>query len=108
MKTLSIWLMNWKKNYMLKGVTEEENLIIKDILSIYNAQFYAYGSRVKGNFSELSDLDILVKSDNFDNITTELKNKFDQSRLPYVVNFTDFNSIDSNFYKLIEKDLTEL
>ena len=93
---------------MLKGVTKEENLIIKNILSVYNAQFYAYGSRVKGNFSELSDLDILVKADNFDSIITELKNKFDQSRLPYVVNFTDFNSIDTNFYKLIEKDVVEL
>ena len=93
---------------MLKGVTKEENLIIKNILSVYNAQFYAYGSRIKGDFSGLSDLDILVKTDNFDSIITELKNKFAQSRLPYVVNFTDFNSINTNFYKLIEKDLVEL
>lgn len=93
---------------MIKGVTEKENLIIKNILNQYPCEFYAYGSRVKGNFSALSDLDILVKSNNFDNIITELKDKFDKSSLPYVVNFTDFNSIDKNFYALIEKDLIQL
>ena len=34
-----------------------------------------------------------------------LKDLMDQSRLPYIVNFTDYNDIDKNFYNLIEKDL---
>ena len=72
----------------------------------YNAKFYAYGSRVKGDFSELSDLDILVKSQK--NIIPELKEKFDTSYLPYIVNFTDANSVDKTFYNLIKNDLTEL
>lgn len=91
---------------MIKGITENEFKIIKEILQSYNAKFYAYGSRVKGDFSELSDLDVLVKSDK--NIIPELKIRFDNSYLPYVVNFTDANSIDENFYNLIKNDLTEL
>lgn len=93
---------------MIKGVTEKEYEIIKNILKNYPDKFYAYGSRVKGDFSPLSDLDILVKSDNFDKIISELKNKFDESYLPYIVNFTDFNSLDDNFYNLIKNDLVEI
>lgn len=93
---------------MIKGITEKEYSIIKEILSKYPAQFYAYGSRVKGDFSPLSDLDILVKTDDFDNIISDLKYKFDSSKLPYVINFTDFNYIDNNFYNLIKDSLVEI
>lgn len=91
---------------MIKGITKKEFKIIKEILQNYDAKFYAYGSRVKGDFSELSDLDILVKSDK--DIIPELKYKFDQSYIPYIVNFTDTKSIDENFYNLIKDDLTEI
>ena len=91
---------------MIKGITDKEYKIIKDILKNYDAKFYAYGSRVKGDFSELSDLDILVKSEK--NIIPELKILFDTSYLPYVFNFTNYNSIDKNFYNLIKNDLIEI
>lgn len=91
---------------MIKGISEKEYKIIKSILQKYNAKFYAYGSRVKGDFSELSDLDILVESQK--NIIPELKEKFDTSYLPYIVNFTDANCVDKKFYNLIKNDLTEL
>lgn len=91
---------------MIKGITEKEYSIIKDILKDYNGKFYAYGSRVRGDFSELSDLDILVKTDK--KIIPELIGKFDKSYLPYIVNFTDYNSIDKNFYNLIKNDLIEI
>ena len=93
---------------MIKGVTEEEYSIIKNILNSYPSKFYAYSSRVKGDFSPLSDLDILVVSDNYDEIIYKLKDNFDKSSLPYVVNFTNFNSIDKDFYELIKKDLVKI
>jgi len=94
---------------MLKGVTEKEYEIVLAILDKFpNAKFFAYGSRVKGGFSALSDLDILVKSENFDEIISDLKYLFDQSYLPYVVNFADYNSIDEKFYNLIKNDLVEI
>lgn len=41
-------------------------------------------------------------------ILEELKQKFDNSLLPYVVNFSDYHKIDTDFYKQIEKNLREL
>ena len=96
----------------IKGVTEKQEQIIHKILAPYTADFtfYYYGSRVKGNFSKLSDLDILIKGDN--EIPLEelslIKTLFDASNLPYIVNFADYNSVDKRFYELIEKDLVKV
>ncbi len=95
---------------MIIGITEKEQKIIDKILAVYknDYQFYAYGSRVKGTYYPTSDLDILVKG--FQEIPydvlEELKQKFDDSLLPYVVNFSDYYKIDTDFYQQIEKDLT--
>jgi len=91
---------------MLKGVTQKEYKIITGILKNFEGKFYAYGSRVRGDFSDLSDLDVLVKSEK--DVIPKLKLLFDASRLPYIVNFTDYSSIDGNFYNLIKQDLVEI
>jgi predicted nucleotidyltransferase len=93
---------------MIIGLSEQNFNIIKNIIKKYPAEFYAFGSRVKGDFTELSDLDLLVKSDNYDEISQNLREDFDSSLLPFVVNIADYNSIDKSFYKLIEKDLVKL
>jgi len=97
---------------MIKGITPVEEKIIKDILKNYFKEynFYYYGSRVKGNFEKTSDLDILIwgkvpiSSIELDKIKT----LFDNSDLSYIVNFSDFNNMDENFYKLIKKDLVKI
>ena len=93
----------------IKGVTQEEEQIIKSILAPYkdDCEFYYYGSRVKGNFRPLSDLDILVKSKSEINIQVieALRNSFDESYLPYVVNLS--YNIDETFYNLIKADLVK-
>lgn len=93
---------------MLKGVSEKEYSIMKDILKDYSAEFFAYGSRVRGDFSELSDLDIMVKSADFSKILPELKERFDASYLPYIVNFVDFKTLDEKFYNIIKDDLVKI
>lgn len=93
---------------MIKGVTDKEYKIIKSILKDYCGDFFAYGSRTKGDYSELSDLDILVKSKDCEKIIPELKIKFDNSYLPYIVNFIDYNTIDEKFYNLIKNDLVKI
>ena len=81
----------------MKGVNEEELKIIANIIAPFKDKykFFAYGSRVKGNFRELSDLDIMVRGEIPININDfeELKEKFDNSSLPYIVNLIDYFSL---------------
>ena len=90
-------------------MAQEEHKIITDILKNYMDEFlfYYYGSRVKGNFNKTSDFDILLKGANEMSLfaLVQLKEKMDESKLPYIVNFTDYNSIDKIFYNLIKDDL---
>lgn len=93
---------------MIKGLTPKEETIVKKILEPYQTeyQFFYYGSRVKGNYEKSFDLDILIKGESqmpYDKLEV-IKFLFDNSDLPFVVNFADFYSIDEKFYKLIEKD----
>lgn len=94
---------------MKLGITAKEHNIILDILKEYfdEYSFYYYGSRVKGTFNKTSDLDILIKGNQEMPLKdlVELKEKFDESKLPYIVNFTDYCNIDANFYSLIKDDL---
>ena len=94
----------------IKGVTLEEEKIILSILEPYKNKydFYYYGSRVKGNFRSLSDLDILLtsKKDIELNDIYTLKEAFDESILPYVVNIS--YNIDDKFYNLIKEELVKI
>lgn len=97
---------------MIQGILPEHEEIIKKILKPYvlDYTFFYYGSRVKGGYSPVSDLDILIKGDKEMPLITllEIKQLFDESLLPYVVNFTDYNKIENSFYALIKKDLVPI
>lgn len=95
---------------MIKGITEKEEKIIKNILSDYPYDFYYYGSRVKGDFSKGSDLDILIKNDEEipQNILDEIDIKFNESIIPYKVNFSIYKDMTQEFYNLIKKDLKKI
>ena len=95
---------------MVEGITQNEEKIIKDILKDYPYDFYYYGSRVKGDYTKGSDLDILIKNDNEipQNIIEELNLKFNVSIIPYKVNFCDFALMDTHFYELIKNDLVKI
>lgn len=97
---------------MIPGINPKEEEIIRNILQPYKEEydFFYYGSRVKGNFEKMSDLDILIKGKcemPFDKLEL-IKYLFDNSDIPYIVNFTDFNKIETRFYNLIEKDLVKI
>ena len=79
----------------IKGIKPEEEIIIKSILEPYKSkyEFYYYGSRVKGNFRFLSDLDILVTNSgkiNLEDINF-IKEAFDNSLLPYIAKVSKKN-----------------
>lgn|SRR5574344_1455353 len=96
---------------MIKGLTEEQENVICQILSEYeDFDSFFYGSRVKGNFVKSSDLDILLKGKNSISlkILEEIKQKFYESSLPFIVNIVDYNNIGEKFFKQIEKDLVKI
>lgn len=95
---------------MIKGITKQEYKILTEILKDYPYEFFVHGSRVRGDFSPLSDLDIMIKAKKAipQSIKEELSYKFDNSLLPYVVNLSDFNTMDERFYDLIKDNLTKL
>lgn len=92
---------------MIKGVTEKEEKIIKNILREYPYNFYYYGSRVKGNFTKASDLDILTNELSYSELE-EIETKFNESRIPYVVNISLKSKMDEKFYNLIKNDLIKI
>lgn len=76
---------------MLGGGTDGEAAVLKSIFAPYQPtyQFECYGSRVKGGFKKTSDLDVMITdadSGPFD-VPDEIKQKCDDSVLPYIVNF---------------------
>ncbi len=92
---------------MIKGITEKEEKIIKDILKNYPYDFYYYGSRVKGDFTKASDLDILTDKISYSE-KEEIETRFNESRIPYIVNISVKCNMDKNFYNLIKKDLVKI
>jgi predicted nucleotidyltransferase len=95
---------------VIAGINEQEHEIIQDIIKNYSYRFFCYGSRVRGNFHKVSDLDMLAKDDNLipQNILAEIDERFYNSRLPFIVNILDFNQLSPAFYELIKKDLVEI
>ena len=94
---------------MIAGITEKEQKIIERILDKYRKDyaFFYYGSRVKGTYEKTSDLDVLIKgkAEMPLAILQEIKEEFDKSDLPYIVNFSDYYKLDSSFYERIKLDL---
>jgi predicted nucleotidyltransferase len=97
---------------MIVGLTSKEEGIITDILREYSNEyeFFYYGSRVNGQFSKTSDLDIFIKgiSAMSHAVLCDIKEKFDGSALPFIVNFVDYHKIDDSFYKSIQPNLIRI
>ena len=92
---------------MIKGVTEKEEKIIKDILKKYPYDFYYYGSRVKGDFTIASDLDILTDKISISELE-EIEEKFNESKIPYIVNVSQKSNMNEKFFNLIKNDLVKI
>ena len=65
-----------------------------------NAEVWAYGSRVNGTSHEGSDLDLVVKGE-VDLAT--LREQFQQSRLPMLIDLHQWESLPASFHQNIEK-----
>ena len=95
---------------MINGISEQEEAIIKGILSKYPYNFYYYSSRVKGDYTPASDLDILLENgQNAErNIIEQIELEFNKSKIPYVVKITNRADIEDYFYDLIKDSLVKI
>lgn len=95
---------------MIKGISEKEEAIIKSILAEYPYEFYYYGSRVKGDYTKSSDLDILLKSATEVSVSVidDIELRFNESVIPYIVNISQSANMDKHFYNLIKDDLVKI
>lgn len=85
-------------------ITDEEKKTVSSILKKYPYTFYAFGSRVKGTHRKFSDLDICFIEDIPWAIRARIREDFDQSNLPFLVDIVDFNRSDEKFQEQISSD----
>lgn len=79
--------------------------IIQQVLSKYPYQFYAYGSRAKSNAWKLSDLDLCYYDNIPSSVICEIREEFEQSNLPFIVELVNWKHMRPAFQKAIKKDL---
>lgn len=88
-----------------------KNFIIKTIENILpDVDIFIYGSRVKGNSKEYSDVDIALqaKIDVPAEKIFQIKAVFRDSTFPYKVDVIDLNSISESFFNIIKDDLVRI
>jgi predicted nucleotidyltransferase len=81
--------------------------MVQDILQTHlpNAEVWAYGSRVNGDYYDASDLDLVVRQPN--NLTQrqfnldEVKDAFVESNIPIIVQLVDWARIPNSFHEEI-------
>ncbi len=83
----------------------EHWLIVQKILKKYPYAFYAFGSRAKGTAKTLSDLDLTSKDPIPWHIAMEIAGDFEDSDLPFTVDFLDWDLCSEDFKKRISPDL---
>jgi predicted nucleotidyltransferase len=83
------------RNIMIKP---EHLALLKKICNsaVPGRTVWAYGSRVKGTARERSDLDLVVIDAHRDDVIS-LKEIFDESDLPFIVDVMDWNLIPDHF-----------
>ncbi|MCD7878937.1 MAG: nucleotidyltransferase domain-containing protein [Candidatus Gastranaerophilales bacterium] len=81
--------------------------ILTDIFDRYcpRAEILIYGSRIKNEAHESSDVDLSVKdfNDSHCNIG-ELKNKIEESNIPLIIDINDFKTLPDYFQNEILKN----
>ena len=78
---------------------------LKDFFQSKKVKIYLFGSRAKGSYTERSDIDIAVLSD--EDISFELallREIIENSNLPQTVDVIDLNTVDSEFREQILKE----
>lgn len=85
------------------GLSPDVLEILQQIFLKHNTikQVKLYGSRAKGTFSERSDIDLVAYGEDIEpSIIANVLLDLDDSDIPYLIDFQDFNSLKN--YQLID------
>jgi len=82
--------------------------IISEILSKFPYKLYAFGSRTKGTYRKLSDLDLCYVDTIPLRDLIKLEEELEDSDLPFKVEIIDYNHCSESFQNKIKKDMTPL
>ena len=96
--------MNQNNIVDIIDVEQRHYKIIKEILAKFlpYKKVLAYGSRVKWNASETSDLDLAVFNATQKEIY-EAKEAFDESNIPFIIQILNWETIPQDFKENIEQ-----
>lgn len=81
--------------------------MLTDIFDEYcpRAEIWAYGSRINGQAHDGSDLDLVVKTFNANNIKAfQLKEIISNSNIPFLVDIQEFDNLPKSFQEEILKN----
>ena len=92
-------------------ISTEEFKIIKQLLEQHLpncCRAWVFGSRAKNTAKFNSDLDLALdcKTEITQAILMNIKEGFEESKLPFMVDVVDMNKIDSDFKEIIDKQKT--
>ena len=81
--------------------------ILKDIINIFKKydtieKVYLFGSRARGDYKEISDIDLAI--DSKDDITLKLIRELDDIRCILTFDVVNYNNIGNKLKENIEKD----
>ena len=82
--------------------------IIKGVLNKYPYKFYLFGSRANGEAREFSDLDLCYKEPISDSIIVLIEEEFEESNLPYKVDFVSWSRCSFDFKNSIRDSLVQI
>lgn len=85
------------------GLTDAQLVEIKSFFPA-NYTIILFGSRIKGGWREYSDLDICIKNSTLVDIAelSFIREKFENSDLPFTVDIVDYNRCDADFKQIID------
>jgi hypothetical protein len=83
-------------------------IIVESILSKYPYKIAAFGSRVKGEPKKFSDLDLCIMQPISDLILAQMKEDFEESDLPFLVDLVMWDRCSKAFQESIKNDLLSI
>jgi predicted nucleotidyltransferase len=87
-------------------ITPEQKAILQGLLCKHlpDTEVWAYGSRVKGTAKSTSDLDLVsIASRNQKMAVSDLREAFDESNLPFRVDFFIWDELPESFHRHIKE-----